>query len=279
MTFMSTVMHAFDIRGRALHFYSSAFLGTVLGLASVLGVSSLTPLPLVAPGLEAPTPAVGAEELTPAEPEPEQDDGVFGAPQSALGLALAERFGDGVEFFNSSGARIQEPNRGDSVVMVHNADAPQTSGELTMVEADGQDFWVIIDEDNVLSGMTAHILRTEHEPVWPLPEGPVDAGPPENTLGVALQERFGAGVRFLHTRTPETGIRMVDGTPLTFDPSLPGVEAFTASPEPGDRLTGPFVHGATEGETVSVEFGGGEMAWVDVQVNNPIDGFIGRIKP
>lgn len=70
---------------------------------------------------------------------------------------------------------------------------------------------------------------------------------------------------------------MDDGTPLSFDPRLPGAEAFTASPAPGDRVTGPYLPGLAEGQLLSLEVDGA-LVWLEVQMNAEIDGFLARIK-
>lgn len=273
------------VRFRTTHFFALTVVSIVLGFLGMVGNQAVHPLfdfDFGAPPAAAATDGPDADGEAAIEPD-EPAELVFGPPQSELGKAIAERYGDSVTFLAGGGVdrpagevdpdsgRVQEPLKGDSVASAFDPDNPLTPGELTLMEMGDQRVWLLVETDDVMTGRFLQILSPEHEPIWPVPDPPANVGPPSSELGRTLVQELGPDTKFFRTRTPQTPLRMSDGTPLKFAPDVPGVEVQVSNPEPGDRIVSEYRDDLSTGNTLSLEIGG-ELVWLTVVSNDPASG-------
>lgn len=163
-------------RFRATQFFAATTVSVVLGFLGMVGGQSVEPL-IDLGGPEQPPPVSAPVGDDPAEPSPDVtvDEPVeIGPPESALGQAIWERFGeasfsagprarhDPSDIHPDSGS-VQEPLRGDMVQFAWNNELKE--GDSFALEAGGETYWLVVDVSNALKGGTfLQILLEEDEP-------------------------------------------------------------------------------------------------------------------
>lgn len=163
-------------RFRATQFFAATTVSVVLGFLGMVGGQSVEPL-LDLGGAEQPPPVSAPVGDDPAEPSPDvpvDEPFEIGPPESPLGQAIWERFGEATfsagpraeheasEIHPDSGL-VQEPLRGDLVNIPWDYDLHE--GDSVALEAGGETFWLVVDTSNALKGGTfLQILLEKDEP-------------------------------------------------------------------------------------------------------------------